>query len=781
MGKLGHINLYLQPILKISLLFALLTPAYTVSAQETGQEQNTATKKVSGVIVDAKTKEPLIGVFIQSKDKQFNQVSDINGAFIMELADTVNVLEVSYSGYANQEVLLAEKLEGLEINLKEDRLTADELKSVQVLGRKQTTSISTSGALKVEKIGAGELMKAACCNLSESFETTPSVDVGFTDAVSGYKQIQMLGLAGAYTSFTRENVPDIRGLAAITGLTFTPGTFVESMQLSKGAGSVVNGFEGTAGQINVEWLKPFEAKTPRVVLNGYQSSQGRSEGNLILNHNFNKHLSTSILLHGRSDWMKVDMNKDGFLDNPMGTNFVGSNRWFYFGEKGLEIQGGFKAIVLNTAGGQSGYKKGTEQAGGNPWGYQNKVNRLETWAKIGKVYAAKPYKSMGLQLSGIFHQQENQYGQRNYTGKQTSFYANYIYQTIISNTNNVIKFGASALMDQYEEQFMNSPMERTEFVPGAFVEYAYKWMDKINVVAGLRGDYNSIFGAFVTPRLHLRYAPNEQTAIRASVGRAQRTANMFAENMGLMASGRTFYFNNTEATAALAAGDTYPFKPEVAWNMGVNLTKKFMLNYRDGTFGVDYYFTNFTNQVVTDIESYNRVDFYNLDGKSYSHSFQVQLDYEPIRFFDLRLAYRFYDVKTDYQAGLLEKPLVASHRAFANLAYSTKNQWKFDYTVQWIGAKRLPQHFSEHHNALVASGNTAAYWMMNAQINKVFKDGFLNVYAGVENILNEMQHPLIMGASNPYGQNFDASLVWGSGMGRNIYAGFKLNIGAKSE
>lgn len=771
----------MQNIIKISVLTALLAPAYAVSAQETGQEQIAAGKKISGVVIDAKTKEPLIGVFIHSKDKQFNQVTDINGAFTIEVADTVQVLEISYSGYTSRDVPVTDQLLGLEISLTEDRLSADELKSVQVLGRKQTTSISTSGAFKVEKIGSGELMKAACCNLSESFETTPSVDVGFTDAVSGYKQIQMLGLAGAYTSFTRENVPDIRGLAAITGLTFTPGTFVESMQLSKGAGSVVNGFEGTAGQINVEWLKPFEAKTPRIVLNGYQSSQGRSEGNLILNHNFNKHLSTSVLLHGRGDWMKVDMNKDGFLDNPMGTNFVGSNRWFYFGDNGLEIQGGFKAIVLNTAGGQSDYKKGTEQIAGNPWGYQNKVNRLETWAKIGKVYAAKPYKSMGLQLSGIFHEQENQYGNRDYNGKQTSLYANYIYQTIISNTNNVIKFGASALMDKYDERFMGAAMARTEVVPGAFVEYSYKWMDKINVVAGLRGDYNSIFGAFVTPRLHLRYAPNEQTAIRASVGRAQRTANMFAENMGLMASGRNFYYNNTDMVTALSANESYLFKPEVAWNMGLNLTKKFMLNYRDGTFGVDYYFTNFTNQVIADIEGYNSVSFYNLQGKSYSHSFQAQLDYEPIRFLDVRLAYRFYDVKTEYQSGLLEKPLVASHRAFVNLGYSTKNQWKFDYTVQWIGSKRLPQHYSEHHNGLVASGNTPAYWMMNAQINKVFKDGFLNVYAGVENVLNEMQHPLIMGASNPYGQNFDASLVWGSGMGRNIYAGFKLNIGAKNQ
>lgn len=762
------------------MVIALLGATVTVPAQGTGSLQEQQSRRsVTGIVLDQRSKEPVPGVHISSPDKQFNQVSDIDGRFSIDLPDTLLTIQFEAMGFELQTIILAAGQNDLTVSLKEAAQNATELKGTQVIGRKLTTNISTSGVTKVERIGAGELMKAACCNLSESFETTPSVDVGFTDAVSGYKQIQMLGLTGAYTSFTRENIPDIRGLAAITGLTFTPGTFVESMQLSKGAGSVVNGFEGTAGQINVEWLKPFEDKTARVVLNGYQSSQGRSEGNLILNHNFNRHLSTSLLLHGRGDWMKVDMNNDGFLDNPMGSNFVVGNRWFYFGDKGFEVQGGFKAIVLNTAGGQYDYEKGGEQREGMPWGYQNKVNRLETWAKIGKVFPAKPYKSMGLQLSAVFHEQENQYGQRGYEGGQRSLYANYIYQTIINNTNNIIKFGASAMLDEFDETVFTHDMQRKEFVPGAFVEYAYKWMDKFDLVAGLRADHNSIFGAFLTPRLHLRYAPDERTAIRGSIGRAQRTANVFAENMGAMASSRDFMFSG--APISSFNGNSYPFKPEVAWNMGLNLTKKFLLNYRDGTFGLDYYFTDFRDQVVVDIERYNAVNFYNLDGRSYSHSIQAQLDYEPIRFFDVRLAYRFYDVRTTYGNELLQKPLVAAHRAFANLAYSTKRQWKFDYTVQWTGSKRLPQHFHEHSNAIAASGNTPGFWMMNAQVNKVFKDGYLNIYAGVENILNEMQHPMIMGASDPFGQNFDASLIWGPGMGRNIYAGFKLNLGAKGE
>lgn len=764
-------------ILKYLFAVGFTFSAATTFAQEVGQYGSEIQNIVRGKVIDAKSKEPLIGVFIKAKENAITEVTDETGSFSITLPNSVDSLFFSYLGFEPKALALPVSGDVI-IALSEQTNKGKELEGVVVTGRRKTTVISTSGAHKIEKIGANELMKAACCNLSESFETTPSVDVGFTDAVSGYKQIQMLGLTGAHTSFTRENIPDIRGLAAITGLTFTPGTFVESMQLSKGAGSVVNGFEGTAGQINVEWLKPFEESAPDLVLNAYQSTQGRSEANVIYNAKLNEHLSTNVLAHGRADWTKVDMNNDGFLDNPMGTNFVGANRWFYFNEGGWELQGGIKGVVLNTLGGQAQYERGLEQVGSNPWGYQNEVNRLETWAKIGKLFPNKPYKSMGLQLAANFHDQSNFYGSRSYQGKQNSYYLNYIFQTIIANTNHTIKMGMSTSVDEYKEKLSSFNFQRTEIVPGAFVEYAYKWHEHFNLVAGVRGDYNNLFGAFVTPRLHLRYAPDEKTAIRASIGRAQRTANFFAENMGLMASGRTFQINGMPI--ANNQSDAYPFQPEVAWNTGLNLTKKFMLNYRDGSFGVDYYFTNFTNQIVVDIEQHNLANFYNLDGKSFSHSLQFQLDYEPIRFLDVRLAYRFYDVKTTFDNQLLKKPLVAAHRAFANLAYATKNNWKFDYTVQWMGSKRMPSHFNDHHNAVVTSESTPSFWLMNAQVNKEYKDGKLNLYAGVENIFNVMQHPMIMGAANPYSDNFDASLIWGSGMGRNIYVGFKYKIGGKA-
>ncbi len=646
--------------------------------------------------------------------------------------------------------------------------TENKLDEFTLRQRQKTTTINMLGTQKTEKISSRELLKAACCNLSESFETTPSVDVGFTDAVSGYKQIQMLGLASAYTSITRENMPDNRGLASYTGLTFTPGSFVESMQLSKGTGSVVNGYESVAGQINVEWRKPFEEKEEKWHFNLYQNMQARTEGNLIHRIELNDGLSTNFFLHGRSQWKRFDQNNDGFLDQPLDKQVVAANRWFWFAPKGWEVQGGVKGVYVENLGGQYDYKKGTEQSIATPWGFELNMKRFEGWAKIGHIFAQKPATSIGLQLSGVYHTQDARYGLKNYDATQRSFYANLIYQSIIGNTHHVIKMGLSNLIDNYEELWNTTPYKRTEIVPGAFAEYSYNASEKLNIVAGLRGDYHSLFGAFATPRLHIRYAPAERSVFRASVGRAQRTANIFAENMGYMASGRGFTILSNDKE------NPYGLDPEIAWNYGINFTQKFRLNYRDGSFSMDYYYTDFNNQVVVDLYSDpHAVFFYNLDGRSDAHSFQAQLDYEIIRNLDLRLAYRWYDVKSTYKNVLKMKPLINPHRAFMNIGYETRDQWRFDYTVQWIGQKLVPERHSHANN--LNEYYSPSYFLMNAQISKTWKNVF-ELYLGAENLTNYMQHHPITAADNPYSNDFDASFIWAPVMGRNIYAGFRYKI-----
>lgn len=742
-------------ITKVLLLF-LLSAGYISGRAQERQVWGTVFEKVNGDNI------ALPGVIVKVPGHAIGIQTAGDGTYRLSVPEEAQYIVFEQMGYVADTVELKPGPNNISTVLK----TVKQLKEVEITYRKKGNEIGLLDTRKTELISERELLKAACCNLSESFETTPSIDVAFTDAVSGYKQIQMLGLAGPYTLITRENIPDVRGLSAITGLTYTPGSWIEGMQLSKGTGSVVNGYESVAGQLNIELRKPFEDQEPKAHINLYQNLQGRSEGNLVYRKVFNDHLSTNLMLHGSGRWLRVDQNNDGFMDQPLNSQFVGLNRWFYFGPKGLEIQGGVKVVQLDQTGGQLDYNKGTEQVAGNPWGFKMNTKRVEGWTKIGRVFPQKPGTSTGLQLSGVHHTQGALYGLRNYDAEQNTFYANWIFQTILGNTNHQLKAGLSTMVDNYNEQFETKSYARNEVVPGAFVEYAYNYLTKFNIIGGLRGDYHNLFGAFVTPRLHVRYAPWEQTAIRGSIGRAQRTANVLAENIGYMASARSFQVFGTDPSLP------YGLKPEVAWNYGINLTQKFRLNYRDGAFSADYYYTNFENQVVVDVENPHYVRFYNLSGMSFANSLQAQFDYEPVLNLDVRLAYRWYDVKTTYSGMLKQRPLVAAHRAFANIAYETRNTWRFDYTFNWVGTKRVPSLHGHATGGTEPGYNSPSFIQMNAQVSKTWNEVF-EVYVGGENLTNYMQEMPIMGADNPFDTGFDASMIWGPVMGRNIYAGIR--------
>lgn len=752
----------------IFLSFSLIVGIKT-SAQDVFHQQ------VKGKVYYVGDSSLLPGVSIRVLPQDKLGKTDAEGEFHLPFSPKeVERLVFSYPRMKTDTLVLSKALwKGLSFYMLPDE--GKQVGEITVQARVRPTEMDFLSTGNIQKMGSGELLKAACCNLSESFETMPAVDVGFTDAISGYKQIQLLGLAGANTSFTRENIPDVRGLGAITGLTFTPGVWVESMQLSKGIGSVVNGYEGVAGQINVEWWKPFMDESPRWYLNAYQSSHGRTEGNLVYNHKLNSQVSTGLFLHGSHTWLKTDANDDGFLDSPMGTNVVASNRWFWFHPSGWEIQGGVKGVLLDQVGGQLTYDKNQERDANAPWGYHQGIKRVEGWAKLGRVYQAKPWKSMGLQLSGLYHDQASLYGLRNYDGNEAGFYANFIYQTKLGTTDHVLKSGASFSYSGFEESLSyylsNTPSEQyltKSRTPGVFTEYSYNYLDRFGMVAGLRVDHDNLSGWFVTPRLHLRYTPAKNTVLRASGGRAQRTVHVFAENAGLLASNRIFLLQGTDLKGA------YHLKPEIAWNMGLSLLQNFRLNYRDGSFLLDYYYTHFQDQVIVDIEHPGEAHFYNLEGRSMAHSLQAQLDYEPIRKWDVRLAYRYYLIETEYVSGQKEKPLVAASRAFLNTGYETPNRWKFDYTLNWVGKKRVPTHFLQNNE--VADHYSPDYLQMNLQVSKGWKSGKFEWYLGVENLTNYMQPDLILEANNPLNPNFDASLVWGPAMGRNIYTGFRWKI-----
>jgi outer membrane receptor for ferrienterochelin and colicins len=708
---------------------------------------------------DKGLKETLPGANVYWQGTTIGTAANIDGEFQIPNPDTLPAkLVISMVGFNSDTIVIKQKDKmDIEVVLK-NTIT---LNVVKVEARQSSTLYSTFNPINTEIIGKKELLKAACCNLSESFSTNASVDVAFTDAVSGAKKIQMLGLDGAYTQILSENMPMLRGLSSAYGLNYIPGTWIDNIRVTKGTGSVVNGYESISGQINLEFLKPKDQKD-RLFFNVYGNQKGRAEANVHYVPKINEKWGTLLFLHASELGLKNDMNKDSFLDMPLARQYNVFNRWNYHNQKNFEAQFGVKGLIEKRQGGQTNFDYAKDRGTKNAYGIGVNTNVLEYFSKTGWMFPSTPYKSIGLQTSGKWQQQDMFFGLRNYAGEQKNFYANLIFANIINNSNHKYKIGASYLLDDYNEKFNSSSFARTESVPGIFAEYTYAYAEKFSAVAGVREDFHNMFGNHFTPRLHLRYNVTKSTTLRLSGGEGFRTPNIFVENQSVFASSRQ----------VIVMGK---LQPEIAWNYGLSANQKFNLFGKEASFNVDFFRTDFQNQMVMDLDqNVNKVLFYNLDGKSFSNSLQTDFDYTPFKMFDIKLAYKWYDVKTTYHHQLLDKPYVPKHRIMLNLAYSTYMEiWKFNFTANWFGQSRLPNTTMSPVMYQLPS-HSKSYFLMNAQITKKFRK--FEMYLGCENIFNYTQKNAIVSANNPFGNNFDASMIYAPMDGRIVYVGMRMAI-----
>ncbi|WP_404984327.1 TonB-dependent receptor domain-containing protein [Chryseobacterium sp. M5] len=646
------------------------------------------------------------------------------------------------------------------------------IEGVTITASKAATSISKKEAGLVFNIDSKELLKAACCNLSESFETNATVDVSFSNAVTGTKQLKMLGLDQKYTSLTKELLPEIRGLASAYGLNFIPGRWIESIQLTKGGSTVTNGYESITGQINTELIK--NSKTPETSLNLFADFNGRAEANVTHVAAINDKWSQTFLLHGNGTFGDTDMNDDNFLDRPKGTQI---NAAYLLNYNDLERSGfgshfGINFIKDERTAGQIGFDKKLPQSEQSLYGVGIDISRFQVWNKTGYVFKGKPYQSLGWMNQYVYHQQDSFFGLRNYSGQQHTYYSNLIFESILGNTNHKYKAGASFLYDGYEENYLVDNFKRNEIVPGVFAEYTLTGL-KYTLVAGARADFHNLAGTQFTPRLNFKYDFTPQTIFRLSAGRGFRTANVFAESQQYFASNRNIQILQN-------GGDIYGLRPEIAWNYGVSLQQEFKIFGKKSTIVADFFRTDFQDQVLVDLDrSPQQLTFYNLDGKSFANSFQTQWDFTPFKNFDVRLAYKYYDVQADYLDGRREVPFMAKHRGFVNLAYATnknKNEgfWSFDTTLNWVGKQRLP-NTSTNPAEFQLPMYSESYAVLNAQISRNFNKK-LRAYLGGENLTSYHQENAIMDFRNPFGNYFDGGMVYAPIMKANFYVGFDVTF-----
>ena len=710
--------------------------------------------------VDGK-RQPLPGVNVYWKIANVGTVTDEQGHYSLEIHPTYKCLVFSFVGYLNDTVHHMAEPQHYDHVMS----TPVTLSEVEIAARQKAQYVSALDPRHIEHITSEALRRCACCSLAESFETNASVDVAYADAVTGAKQIELLGLSGLYTQMMTENMPNFRGLASAFGLGYVPGTWMHGISVSKGTSSVRNGYESISGQINVEFKEPDEEHSEKVFVNLFTNTMLMSELNFNTRVKVGKNDGLMLLGHVGFNPMKMDGNGDGFLDDPVTKQYSAFLRYNHpnTGHFGCKI--GVKALKEERLSGQMDFDpKRRLEEGYDLYGIGINTERYEAFAKTGFIFD-RPETSLGIQQQLTYHKLNSYFGLKDYNANQLSYYANLLFDSYIVTTNHKYSVGASFSYDRFNEKFIDSTMNHTERVGGVFAEYVFSDDHHWTVIGGFRADYNSYYQRMLyTPRLHVRFRTDNELALRLSAGKGFRSPNVLAENSTILASSRQIVFVNAP-------------KMEEAWNFGINLSKHFDVGEKEIQLLVDAYRTDFLNQIVIDRDAdAHQILIYNLNGKSYSNCAQIQVDYELFRDFDISLAFRYTDVKMTINDTLREKPFVNRYKGLVTLSYAP-GTWQFDLITQFNGDSRIPD----------MSGNATAvkdgqvlerspfYVIMNAQVTKKLGKHW-EIYAGGENLTNFKQQRPIVAAYDPFSNDFDASMVWGPLSGIRGYLGVRFQV-----
>lgn len=623
------------------------------------------------------------------------------------------------------------------------------------------------GVVNSDMINATELLRAACCNLGESFTTNPSVDVNYADAATGAQQIRLLGLSGTYVQMLTENIPNYRGTAAPFALGYIPGPWMQSIQVSKGASSVKNGYESITGQINVEFKKP--QATPFADANIYYNTKGKLEANIGANLHLTRRWSTALLGHYEILDKAHDDNGDGFADLPKTRQGALQSRWAWMGDHYV-FQASVKALKEHRQGGQTYHHTADNQEchDEDPYLIDITNERYEAFTKNAYIFDKEHATNVALILSGSLHHENAEYGFKRYHANQRNGYASLMFESDLGKHHN-ISTGISLNHDLYNQRYrLDNDAEATELTayddettPGVYAQYTYMWGEKLTVMGGLRWDHSNIYGGFLTPRMHLRYAPNDIITLRGSAGKGYRTNHVLAENNFLLASGRQIVVDQK-------------LDQEEAWNYGISAALRIPVGGKILEVNAEYYYTDFEHQLLVDLDTDpHAVHFTNLQGDSYSHTYQIETSYPFVKGLTLTATYRWTNVRSTYGGVLREKPLTSRYKGLLTASYAPGlGKWQFDVTLQLNGGGRMP-------TAYMAVGRSSwserykGYEQLSAQMTRFFRHW--SVYAGGENMTGFRQKNPIIGADNPWSTNFDSTMVWGPIHGAVYYVGVRVN------
>jgi len=725
---------------------------------------------ISGTITNSK-KEALPGARIVWENTSTGSESDSLGHFSIPGINNPNArLLISFPGYET-DTLIPGEFQRFNISLRQPRT----LEQITISAQKEGITISDSNPIKTEQITQTELSKSACCDMAVCFETQSTVQPQVTNVITQSKELRILGLSGVYNQILVNGLPMIQGLSYTYGISNIPGTLVDNIFVSKGANSVLQGYESISGQIAVETKDPDKGEVllANIYINSFQEKHFNTNFSLRKNK-----WSNLIAFHSVQPAAKIDRDQDLFLDLPLLTRYGVMNKLKYGNEneKGFFTTLSLRYSFEERIGGQVQFNPIEHTGSSIQYGQVVQYHQPELMSKSGYRFSSKH--ALVWMLSGYIQNQDSWFGTVQYQAKQRNAYGNLQHEFTYGKHN--LKSGLSFRHLLLTEDIRMNEMTpsrnyagqyiRHENIPGVFSENTLNiWEDKITWITGIRADHHNVFGTQFTPRTLLKFTLYPKTILRLNAGTGWRTANIFSENIGLLISSRNIIFAEQ-------------LEPEKAVNSGINLTQKFEIQEQNytGYISLDYYHTQFQNQIFPDYDANStEAIIRNYRGISRSQGFQAEVKINFYQRLEVKTGYTWLYVYRENSSGRYELPFNTRNRWVNTVSYKPLSErFHLDLVFHHYGKQKLPN--TQNNPVEYQRPNySIPYTTVNIQLT--LNAGRWEFYTGIENIADFRQRQPILSWQNPFGPWFDTSSVWGPTRGREAYAGIRYKIFQKEE
>lgn len=721
--------------------------------------------------------EGIPGVSVLVLETGQGTATDAEGSFKITSVSQSNIT-IQFSAIGYKTIIIPWDLKTQGSSMGSIELTGDVMALDEVVVRSGTLKevSKMESPIPVEVYRPAFFKKNPTPNIYDALQNVNGVRPQLNCNVCNTGDIHINGLEGPYTMVLLDGMPIVSGLSTVYGLSGIPNSLVEQVEIVKGPASSIYGSEAVGGLINIITKDP--AKASIISADAFGTTWGEFNIDLGTKINVGKKAQSLLGVNYFNFDQVIDKNNDNFTDLTLQHRISVFNKWQFDRKNNRLFSLAGRYYYEDRWGGETNWTP--EFRGGNQiYGESIYTQRKEFTAS----YQLPLEKKILLNASVNSHDQNSVYGDMVFNAQQNIAFTQLVWDEQIGNHS--LLTGATYRYTYYNDDTPATNNADRVHLPGLFIQDELTVNKKFKALTGVRYDYDRRHGNIISPRIALKWTPNNKNILRLNMGTGFRVVNVFTEDHAALSGAREVII-------------TDELNPERTINTNINYVKQIPTNYGFINIDASAWYTYFDNKILPDYETNpNQIIYDNLSGHAVSKGVSMNFDISFTFPLKIMAGTTLMDVSTIEKNELGQEIksrqlLTERFTSTWSMSYSLDRiGLSIDYTGNLYGPMRLPLL-----GELDPRDEYSPWWsIQNIQVTQKLKSG-LEVYGGIKNLLDftparnsiaRANDPfdrnvtfengtVVQTASNPFALTFDPTYVYAPFQGIRAFLGLRYSL-----